>query len=134
MWRTFPTRISRKGFKIIKQALDQEAETPEIYVQKHLTNTLGESFTADETDVIYPDWRLQPKAAKLEALLKRFFQLRRVRIDEGLDQLLFLQNQEGDQPMTQSFELQQIALEYIQARARLDKALQQSFTPKPNQK
>jgi len=124
----------KEGFKIIKQALDQEAETPEIYVQKHLTNTLGESFTADETDVIYPDWRLQPKAAKLEALLKRFFQLRRVRIDEGLDQLLFLQNQEGDQPMTQSFELQQIALEYIQARARLDKALQQSFTPKPNQK
>ena len=122
----------KEVFKLVKQALEQEVVSPDEYVRNQLPEALGNTFSASGEDAGYPDWRLQPKASKLEALMKRFFHLRRVRIDEGLDQLLFLQTQENDSEETPTEEMKQLALDYVQARANLDKALQESFKPTPN--
>jgi hypothetical protein len=54
-----------------------------------------------------------------------FIRLRRIRIDEGLDQLVFLQSQERDEEEEGAVDISKIALEYVKARARLDQALQQ---------
>jgi hypothetical protein len=52
-----------------------------------------------------------------------FIRLRRVRIDEGLDQLVFLQMQERDEE-DEPLDINKIAMDYVRARAKLDQALQ----------
>ena len=57
-----------------------------------------------------------------------FIRLRRVRIDEGLEQLVFLQTQDGQGTGEMTIDIKKVALDYVQARAKLDHALQQSFS------
>ncbi len=113
-------------FKLIKQGLDQDAEVPIDYLRKRIPDALIETFSEDATGETYPDWRFQPNAPILESLVKTFMRLRRIRIDEGLDQLVFLQSQgevEGGEP---TINLKELVLDYVQVRARLDQALQQA--------
>jgi hypothetical protein len=68
----------------------------------------------------------------LESFLNMFIRLRRTRVDEGLDQLVFLQSQgfaEEDDPQ---LDFRKRAVEYVQVRAKLDQALQQSMMPRRN--
>ncbi|MFN2305004.1 MAG: DNA primase, partial [Anaerolineales bacterium] len=113
-------------FKIIKQSLDQDHEVPIDYVHKRIPEELREALIEDQEDVSYPNWRHQPNAVSLESLVNSFMRLRRIRIDEGLDQLVFLQSQEDVDPDDWPVDVKKIALEYVQARAKLDQALQQS--------
>jgi hypothetical protein len=87
-----------------------------------------EAFIENVPEENYPDWRLQPNDPKLESLLHMFIRLRRVRIDEGLDQLVFLQSQETDETGEAMIDVKTLALEYVQVRAKLDQALQHVFT------
>jgi hypothetical protein len=81
------------------------------------------SLTEEEA---YPDWRIQPNAPILDSLLKMFIRLRRIRIDEGLDQLVFLQTQDKEGGIEDAPDLQKIAVDYVQMRAKLDQALQRN--------
>jgi len=120
----------KEMFKLVKQSLEQDAVTPIDYVIERIPELLEDSLLGDEKETeTYPDWRIQPNAAILESLLKAFIRLRRIRIDEGLEQLLFLQKQENDENDNAAIDLSQVALEYAQMRAKLDQALQQTFTP-----
>ena len=110
-----------------KESIDQEAEEPLNFIHERLSAEMKEAFTENTPEETYPDWRLQPTDPKLEALVRTFIRLRRVRIDEGLDQLVFLQTQERDESGEFSIDVKKTALEYIQVRAKLDHALQQSF-------
>jgi hypothetical protein len=117
----------REIFKLLKESIDQEAEEPLNFIHERLSAEMKEAFTENTPEETYPDWRLQPTDPKLEALVRTFIRLRRVRIDEGLDQLVFLQTQERDESGEFSIDVKKTALEYIQVRAKLDHALQQSF-------
>ena len=119
----------KEMFKLVKQSLEQDAVTPIDFVIERIPELLEDSLLDDEKEAeTYPDWRIQPNAAILESLLKAFIRLRRIRVDEGLEQLLFLQMQETDENENSAIDLSQVALEYAQMRAKLDQALQQTFT------
>jgi DNA primase len=113
-------------FKIVKQSLDQDHEAPIDFVSKRIPEELREALIDDQEDEAYPNWRHQPNAPILESLVNSFIRLRRIRIDEGLDQLVFLQSQNNIDSEEWSVDVKKIALEFVQVRAKLDQALQQS--------
>jgi len=116
----------KEMFKLVKQSLDQDDEIPVDFVHTRVPEVLTESLLNNPSDDIYPDWRLEPNAPILESLVNMFIRLRRTRIDEGLDQLVFLQSQDIQQEGEKIYDFKKIALEYVQVRAKLDQALQQS--------
>ena len=117
----------REIFKQIKQALDQDAENPVAFVRQRIPDEMAEELlNLSEADAT-PDWRFQPNAPILESLLRTFIRLRRIRVDEGLDQLVFLQSQESPEAAGETPDLGKIAVEYVQMRARLDQALQRNM-------
>ena len=118
----------KEAFSLVKESLEQEAENPADYIQKHLADALRDAIIPqDQEQETYPNWRFQPNAPILESLVNMFFRLRRIRVDEGLDQLVFLQMQEKDEAQENALDLNKVAMEYIMARARLDQALKQTF-------
>ncbi len=113
----------KEAFKLIEESLGQDDKEPQDYVREHLQGPLGDSLLDEDEETAYPNWRFQPNAPIFESLLNMFIRLRRIRIDEGLDQLVFLQTQEREE--TEGvLDINKIAMEYVQARARLDQALQ----------
>ncbi len=112
----------REIFKLIKEALEQDAENPIDYVQQRLPEQMAEELFELQEDKEYPDWRFQPKSKILEALLKDFINLRRIRIGERLDELTFLNDLENQS--VKDIELQRIAMTLAQIRIKLDKILQ----------
>jgi DNA primase len=116
----------REIFKLIKQALDQDAEIPVDFIRQRIPNEMTEDLLSLTEEEAYPDWRIQPNAPILDSLLKMFIRLRRIRIDEGLDQLVFLQTQDKEGGIEDTSNLQKIAVDYVQMRAKLDQALQRN--------
>ncbi len=123
----FSSTDHKEIFKLIKGSLDQDEETPMDFIRHHMPEALLDAFsdTSEEAES-YPDWRLQPKEPILEALLKSFLRLRRIRVDEGLDQLVFLQSQSAEAGEPALTDLNKVVMDYIRARARLDQALRQT--------
>ncbi|MFU8827448.1 MAG: hypothetical protein ACNA70_08145, partial [Brevefilum sp.] len=117
----------REMFKLVKDSLDQEAEEPLSFIHNRAPETLLEALIEAASEEDYPDWRFQPGDPKLEDLLHMFIRLRRARIDEGLDQLVYLQSQDHDEAGELIVDIKEAALAYVRARAKLDHALQQSF-------
>jgi len=113
----------KEAFKLIKESLDQDVENPLDYVRGRLPEPLMDALLDADDKVTYPNWRFQPNAPIFESLLIMFIRLRRVRIDEGLDQLVFLQMQERDEE-DEPLDINKIAMDYVRARAKLDQALQ----------
>jgi hypothetical protein len=113
----------KEAFKLLKESLDQDVENPLDYVRGRLPEPLREALLDADGEMTYPNWRFQPNAPIFESLLNLFIRLRRVRIDEGLDQLVFLGTQERDEEEG-TLDINKIAMEYVHARAKLDLALQ----------
>jgi DNA primase len=116
-------------FKLVHTALEQDEEDPAGYVRERIPDEMQEAFLIEADQNPYPDWRLQPNAPILESLLSDFLRLRRIRVTESLDQITFLQSQnaEGDEESRIS-NLSKVAMEFIQARVKLDRALQLSHS------
>ncbi len=115
----------RELFRLVQEALDQDQEEPLDFVRDRMPEGIVENLFEALPEEDYPDWRLQPNAPLLEALINTYIRLRRVRIDEGLDQLVFLQTQEVEGPDNQAFDFNKIAKDYARIRIKLDQALQQ---------
>ncbi len=113
----------KEAFKLIEESLGQDDEKPLDYVRGRLPDTLGDYLLDEDEETAYPNWRFQPNAPIFESLLNMFIRLRRIRIDEGLDQLVFLQTQEREEAEG-VLDINKIAMDYVRARARLDQALQ----------
>lgn len=118
----------RTLFSFVRAALDQDEEEPEAYVRERIPAALVETTLEDLGTVEYPDWRFQPNAPQLEDLLQVFMRLRRLRVDEGLDQIVYLQSQESALSEEVEMDFRQLALTYAQIRVKLDRALQQSLS------
>ena len=115
----------RELFKIVSEALDQDGEDPAEYVRTRIPDEMQEVFLIEADQNPYPDWRLQPSASILESTLNDFIRLRRIRVDESLEQITFLQSQIGEEDEENPpQDFGKLALEFIQARAKLDRALQ----------
>ena len=117
----------RELFKIVSEALDQDSEDPAEFVRARIPDEMQEVFLIEADQNPYPDWRLQPNAAILESTLDDFIWLRRIRVDESLEQITFLQSQmgaedEGNPPQ----KVNPLVMEFIQARIKLDRVLQQN--------
>ena len=115
----------RELFKIVSEALDQDGEDPAEFVRTRIPDEMQETFLIEADQNPYPDWRLQPNAPILEIMLKDFIRLRRIRVIESLEQITFLQsqmNEEGAENPVQDFG--KLAMAFIQARTKLDRALQ----------
>jgi len=119
---------TKETFKVIKQALEQDQEAPEDFIRNNTPKEMLEPYLEITADDIYPDWRFQPNSPILESLIFSFIRLRRIRIDEGLDQLVFLQSQDEDEGGEALLDYGKLALEYIKVRTKLDQALQQTFS------
>lgn len=117
----------RELFKQIKLALDQDVENPVAFVRQRIPEEMAEDLLNVPETEAYPDWRFQPNAPILKSLLKMFIRLRRIRVDEGLDQLVFLQSQEKPEGSEKSPDLGKLAVTYVQMRAKLDQALQRNM-------
>lgn len=119
----------RELFKLVSSALDQDDEDPAAYVRERIPDELQDGFLVEREQNPYPDWRLQSNAPILESLLNAFLRLRRIRVDESLEQITFLQTQKPEESEENPAQnLGQIALEFIQARSKLDRALQLSHS------
>jgi len=112
----------------IKQSLEQDQEEPLDFIQRTIPKEMLEPYLETTADDLYPDWRFQPNSPLLESLILSFIRLRRIRIDESLDQLVFLQSQGEGESGEAVLDYGKLALEYVQVRAKLDQALQQSFS------
>jgi len=118
----------RELFKLVRDALDQEVEDPLTYIHSRMPQDLVDDTDQDSADETYPDWHLQPDDPKLESLLRMFIRLRRIRVDEGLDQLVFLQSQAGEESGDITVDIKTVVMEYVRARAKIDQALRTSFS------
>lgn len=125
-----PDDFSQTDFKelftLVKQSLDQEGEDPLEYLQAHIPEELRDEALDTPDATTYPNWRFQPNAPILESLVLMFIRLRRIRIDEALDQLVYLQSQKVAGSGEINSDFNKLALDYVQVRAKLDRALQQS--------
>jgi DNA primase len=116
----------KEMFKIIKDSLEQDEEAPLDYIHKHISEEMLAPYVGKKGKDLYPDWRFQPSSPILESLMNDFIRLRRIRIDESLDQLVFLQTQDIDDSGETAIDFGKLALEYVRVRAKLDEVLQQS--------
>ncbi len=108
--------------RCILEALEQEELDPEQYLREHMPEDLRER--ADQL------WQVLDKGEPnvnqlLEDLVRSLQKLRLLRVNEGLQQMRYLQEdtqQEGPSALSPYAEM---IVQYMQVRARLDKALGQ---------
>jgi DNA primase len=117
----------REIFRFVKESLDQDLEQPLDYLHNRLPEALTETLIEKGIEDPYPDWRIQPKAPELEFLINMFIRLRRIRVDESLDQLVFLQTQDNQDAAELFIDFNKFAQEYAHMRSKLDQALKASF-------
>ncbi len=122
----------REIFKLVKESLDQDLEQPLNFVHQRIPEALVETLLENAIQDPYPDWRIQPKAPKLEFLINMFIRLRRIRIDESLEQLVFLQTQQNQEEQETPIDYYKLAQEYARMRGKLDQALKESFNTGKN--
>ena len=115
-------------FKLVTQALNQDLEEPLLYIHNQLPQALADLLGKDFPEEDYPNWRFQPNAPILEALLGQFVRLRRIRIDESLDQIVFLQTHGEALDEETILQISQTTMGYVKARSKLDKILRQPFS------
>jgi DNA primase len=120
-------------FRLVKQSLDQDELEPLAYLQENMPEALADLYHDSPQEENYPDWRIEPNAPILESLLEMFVRLRRIRIDEALDQIVFLQTQATEHDEETPSDYSKLIMEYVQVRSKLDKVLKQPFShQKPN--
>lgn len=118
-------------FKRIQASLEQDAIEPHEFVRQNISPEMETLIPEVTEDDQYPDWRLQPNDPMLEELFRMFVRLRRLRVDEALEQLVFIQSEVDEDSAETRAEMSRNSLDYIRIRAKLDGILQ-SVTMKKN--
>ncbi|MHB1119344.1 MAG: DNA primase [Bellilinea sp.] len=108
----------------ILEALEQDQKEP----QSHLAENVPETLRDIQTELLAPLPRGEPNASQiLDDLMRTLVKLRLLRVDEGIRQMRFMQqelHEQGESTMTPYHEL---IPQYIQARGRLEAALSRPF-------
>jgi DNA primase len=107
--------------RLLQEALGQDGEEPQTYLQTHLPEDLEETAAA-LTAPITPNEPADDRM--MEDLTRSLLKLRLVRISEGLQQLRFLQEEMQQESGAAGLNpYQEIIMQYAQTRSRLDQAL-----------
>jgi len=111
--------------RVIQDALEQEELEPRQYLQQHLPESLQElvQHLASPKDLV-----VVAENRQLEELVRAVMRLRLNRVNESLTQLKFLQEDMQEQGDLRATPYQNLVLQHMQARDRLDRALHQPLT------
>jgi len=108
----------------ILEALEQDQKEP----QSHLAENVPETLKDIQAELLAPLPQGEPNAAQiLDDLMRTLVKLRLLRVDEGIRQMRFMQeelHEQGESTLTPYHEL---IPQYIQARSRLEAALSRPF-------
>jgi len=108
--------------RVIILSLDQEDHDPAQYIQNNATGSLE----ALVTDLRKEFAQGEPAQDKLrEELVRTVLQLRRERIYQGIEQLRFLQEDLQEQGEMSLGPYQELFIQYMQSRDKIDRALAQ---------
>lgn len=106
--------------RLIFEALEQEDMEPSGFISEHCPSALGTKMA--ELTAVDP-YGEPPSAKRLEDLLRTILKLRLLRVDEGLRQMRFMQEDIQDLGETESSPYQDFIPQYIHTRGRLETAL-----------
>ncbi|MDD5370597.1 MAG: DNA primase [Anaerolineaceae bacterium] len=122
--RLTPTDFERTDhqiiFRLVQQSLEQDELEPQQYVFNHLDEALGELARSLST----PSGPDEPNQERLqEELNRRVIQLRLQRLNQNMNQLRYLEEDVQEQGDLRATPYQEVNLQYILERSRLDHAL-----------
>ena len=115
-----------EAFKIIRAALDQDKYTHRDYIQTHMSETIAEELKPDESDEPVKD--IQSEKV-LSELVRTILRMRRNRLDEQLDEILYVQNSMTEVSEENSSLYKDLVTQQILIRKRIDDALHSSLSP-----
>jgi len=108
-------------FKLVLTSLEQDEYSPKDYLELHIPDLILEGL-AIETE---PANTKEIKAEKeVKELVRAILRLRRNRIDEQVKELLFMENDLGEEEKELTGTYQAMMLEFIKMRRKIDDALQ----------
>ena len=111
----------RELARLIEQAINQDQMDALNFISSQVSGDL--SSLLQELSLALPAGEPNP-AKRLEDLIRTMILLRQLRINQGINQLRFMQEEAGrDQADTQLNPFHEMIRQYTQARARLDQAL-----------
>ncbi len=123
------SRLSQQDFeaadhqllsRLIFQSLEQEDHEPLNYIQQNASGSLQGLVE----NLLKPFEKGEPSQEKLrEELVRSVLQLRRERIHQGIEQLRFLQEDLQQQGDMSPGPYQELFIQYMQSRDKLDRAL-----------
>jgi len=125
------SRLSQQDFehtdhqllaRLIFQSLEQEDHDPIQYIHQNAAGSLN----ALADDLLKPFERGEPTSEKLrEELVRTVLQLRSEHIHQGIEQIRFLQEDLQEQGEMSLGPYQELFIQYMQSRDKLDRALAQ---------
>lgn len=108
------------AFTIVRLSLEQDEFAPRDYVALKFPESISEAFEQEEEKISFG---VVPPEKELGELVRTILRMRRNRIDEELNELLFLQNTMDEEDPDFMASNQSIVLEQIITRRRIDDAL-----------
>lgn len=110
--------------KFILEALEQDQMEP----QTHLLENVPEALEGLQRELLAPLPQGEPSSTqRLDDLLRTVMKLRLLRVNEGIRQMRFMQEDLQPQSETALMPYQELLPQYIQARSRLEAALSRPF-------
>jgi DNA primase len=106
--------------RLMLTALEQEEMDPAVYLNERCPAALSDLLTALQAPLLYGE--VTP-SKRLEDMLRTLLKLRLLRVDEGLRQMRFMQEDVQENGETDLIAYQEVIPQYIQARGRLEAAL-----------
>ncbi len=110
--------------RLLLQSLEQEQVEPLVHLADHLSQPLQEIVAVLQAPLPYGE----PKPNQLiEDLVRTLLKLRLLRIDEGIRQMRFMQEDLQNQADTPLTPYQDLIAQYIQVRGRLEAAERRAY-------
>jgi DNA primase len=107
--------------RVVEDALEQDHDEPQTYVQNNLSLPLGELAYR----LLERSEKLDPNEEKvLEDLVRAVLSLRKRRLLQNMDHLRFLMEEAQESGDPRASEFDQTIRQYMQARLRLDQAIE----------
>jgi DNA primase len=107
-------------FRLVQDSLEQDGEEPGQYIRSHLPEALSERLEELEKRPLPTE---VDQAGLIDDLMHAIMRLRLHNVTESLNQLRFLQEEVQQQGDLRAMSYQELVLQHVQVRDRLDRAL-----------
>lgn len=110
--------------RFVLEALEQDQMEPHTHLMEKVPESLGDL----QRELLVPSPQGEPNSTqRLEDLVRTVMKLRLLRVNEGIRQMRFMQEDLQQQGETILMPYQELIPQYIQARSRLESALSRPF-------